>query len=150
MRALSIRQPYAFAIVMGFKPVENRDWRSDYRGPLLIHAGLQEFTARIGDVLRQIAKQTKRSETELDRLYRAHSARGAIVGRATIVDCVTHHPSKWFYGPNAFVLEDPTACPPLAWRGQQQFFDVPDDVAATLRFHTRDSASADLFAAGKS
>jgi len=27
MKALSVRQPYAFAIVHGFKPVENRDWK---------------------------------------------------------------------------------------------------------------------------
>jgi hypothetical protein len=39
MRALSIRQPWAWLIVHGFKPVENRDWATDYRGPLAIHAG---------------------------------------------------------------------------------------------------------------
>jgi len=38
MKALSIHQPYADMIVQGLKVTENRTWRTDYRGPLLIHA----------------------------------------------------------------------------------------------------------------
>ncbi|MQY14985.1 hypothetical protein SRB5_51620 [Streptomyces sp. RB5] len=41
MRALTIRQPWADAIAHGAKRVENRTWTTDYRGPLLIHAGAQ-------------------------------------------------------------------------------------------------------------
>lgn len=39
-RGLTIQQPWAFAIAEGFKTVENRTRRTNYRGPLLIHAGL--------------------------------------------------------------------------------------------------------------
>src|SRR5688572_4676832 len=38
MKALSLRQPWAWAVVHGGKRVENRGWTTDYRGPLLIHA----------------------------------------------------------------------------------------------------------------
>jgi len=38
MRALSIRQPYAWAIAIGAKPVENRTWGTAYRGLIAIHA----------------------------------------------------------------------------------------------------------------
>lgn len=38
-RVLSVRQPWAFLLVSGIKNVENRTWRTDYTGPLLIHAG---------------------------------------------------------------------------------------------------------------
>ncbi len=38
--ALTIKQPWADAIVHGTKRVENRRWTTTYRGPLLIHAGL--------------------------------------------------------------------------------------------------------------
>jgi hypothetical protein len=39
VKALSIRQPWAWAILHAGKRIENRDWRScHYRGPLLIHA----------------------------------------------------------------------------------------------------------------
>jgi hypothetical protein len=39
VKALSIRQPWAWLIVTGYKDIENRSWRTNYRGPLLIHAG---------------------------------------------------------------------------------------------------------------
>jgi hypothetical protein len=40
-RALSIRQPWAWAVPHAAKDVENRDWRGlpSYRGALVIHAG---------------------------------------------------------------------------------------------------------------
>jgi hypothetical protein len=41
MKVLSIRQPWAFLIVNGHKNIENRDWLTAYRGPVLIHAGKQ-------------------------------------------------------------------------------------------------------------
>lgn len=37
--ALSVRQPWAWAIISGGKTIENRSWTTPYRGPLLIHAG---------------------------------------------------------------------------------------------------------------
>lgn len=40
VRGLTIKQPWAFAIAEGFKTVENRSRRTNYRGRLLIHAGL--------------------------------------------------------------------------------------------------------------
>ena len=36
--ALSVHPHMAWLIVHGFKPVENRNWRTQHRGPLLIHA----------------------------------------------------------------------------------------------------------------
>jgi hypothetical protein len=42
MMALTIRQPWAWAIAAAGKDVENRSWHTGYRGPLAIHAGLAE------------------------------------------------------------------------------------------------------------
>lgn len=39
MKALTICQPYAELIMNGSKPIENRTWATNYRGPLAIHAG---------------------------------------------------------------------------------------------------------------
>ena len=39
MKALTICQPYAGAILDGRKRVENRTFRTEYRGELIIHAG---------------------------------------------------------------------------------------------------------------
>ena len=38
MKTLSIRNPWAYLIAYGVKDVENRSWKTDYRGELLIHA----------------------------------------------------------------------------------------------------------------
>lgn len=43
MRILTVRQPWAWAIIHGGKDVENRvrNIAGDYRGPIAIHVGLQ-------------------------------------------------------------------------------------------------------------
>ncbi|HDU8694716.1 TPA: ASCH domain-containing protein, partial [Morganella morganii subsp. morganii] len=38
MKAISIRQPWAWLIVNGHKDIENRSWRTKYRGQVLVHA----------------------------------------------------------------------------------------------------------------
>lgn len=39
MKAITVRQPWAWAIASGAKNIENRTQGSRYRGPLAIHAG---------------------------------------------------------------------------------------------------------------
>jgi len=39
MRALSIRQPWAYLIAIGAKTIENRSWHTPIQGPLIICAG---------------------------------------------------------------------------------------------------------------
>jgi hypothetical protein len=41
MLALSVRQPWAWAIARGHKVIENRDWDTRFRGTLAIHALLR-------------------------------------------------------------------------------------------------------------
>src|SRR5690348_2447825 len=38
MKALSIRQPWAWLILHAGKDIENRDWSTRFRGQVLIHA----------------------------------------------------------------------------------------------------------------
>jgi hypothetical protein len=42
-KVLSVQQPYATLICAGVKTVENRTWKTDYRGKLLIHASGASF-----------------------------------------------------------------------------------------------------------
>lgn len=39
MKALTVRQPWAWAIAKGYKTIENRSRATSHRGPLAIHAG---------------------------------------------------------------------------------------------------------------
>lgn len=53
MKALTVRQPWAKAIIYGGKDVENRTFNTKHRGPLAIHAGLSVAwgsTAPMADV----------------------------------------------------------------------------------------------------
>lgn len=59
MRVLTVRQPWAWAIIHGGKDVENRSRNiaGDYRGPVAIHAGLAKFDEEGGgypEVMRAI------------------------------------------------------------------------------------------------
>jgi hypothetical protein len=38
MKALTLTQPWASLVALGEKRIETRSWRSNYRGPLAIHA----------------------------------------------------------------------------------------------------------------
>ena len=43
MKTLSVKQPYASFVCHGIKTVENRTWKTDYRGKVLIHASGSNF-----------------------------------------------------------------------------------------------------------
>jgi ASCH domain len=86
-RALSIRQPWAWLIVNGYKDVENRSWRTRYRGPILIHSALSTRDLRDGEA----AKVARRFGIRMPREYE----RGGIVGAAEVVDCRTRTGSPW-------------------------------------------------------
>ena len=53
MKAISIKQPWASLIAYGIKDIENRTWRTNYRGRVLIHAGASKKEGwRLNDVQR--------------------------------------------------------------------------------------------------
>jgi hypothetical protein len=88
VKALTIRQPWAFAILHLEKDVENRVWRTHYRGPLLIHAAIHhEHQPR-----ELLAKYMSRppSQENLNEL-----PRGCVVGTAELFDCVKNAKSRW-------------------------------------------------------
>jgi hypothetical protein len=109
-KVLTIRQPWAHLIVAGIKPVENRVWRTDYRGPILIHAA-------------QIYDGTPDLEREFD-IDPARLDYGAVIGIAQLTDIVTEHPSQFFVGPYGWVLEDAQPVKPVPLRGQQRLFNA--------------------------
>ena len=99
MKALSIKQPWAWLICRGFKDIENRDWPTKFRGRIYVHAG------RTMDV-EHIGSGCGNEQWIFERLTQARRfaylcgnyARGAIVGEVAITDCVTESKSPWFVG----------------------------------------------------
>lgn len=117
--ALSIRPPWAWLIATGWKDIENRDWPTSYRGRFLIHASkTYEGSESIRKIL--TPDQWQRFEAEGPRM-----ARGALIGEATIYDCVKASRSPWFFGPYGFAIRDARLyAEPIPYRGQLGFFDV--------------------------
>jgi hypothetical protein len=100
LRALSLKQPWAWLVVNGYKDIENRSWRTTHRGPLLIHA------SRSNQLL------TLDFKAEIKRAYGIELPNevrvGGIIGVVDVVGCVKKHSSKWkFKGLWGWVLENP-------------------------------------------
>lgn len=135
VRALTVRQPWASAIVGrrggngGPKNVENRPWKSSRRGLVLIHAGQRyDHAASSPPLNRWMASGRGATEWTF----------GAILGTAAIEDChrCDGSCSEWAE-PDAwhFVLGERRAFPePVAARGLLGFWRPDaDTLAAMLR-----------------
>jgi hypothetical protein len=120
MRCLSVRQPWAWLIVNGWKNVENRYWATRYRGPLLIHAA-QTMTDADYEACRIFVDGI---HDDLAMPVPADLPRGGIVGEVTLLDCVRAHPSPWFTGPVGWVLDEACACALVPCRGMPALFEV--------------------------
>jgi ASCH domain len=82
---LTIRQPWASAIFVAGKNVENRTWRTHYRGRLWIHAA------------RHASRREQDRWTDEHGLWVPQEPlpRGAIIGAVELVDCVEDSESPW-------------------------------------------------------
>ena len=122
MKALSIQQPWAWLIVQALKDIENRDWTTEYRGILLIHAG------------KQMDKHFPWGQYDFD--YQLPLTKdfelGGIVGYATLQKVVTESASPWFRGRYGFVLTQRRPVDLIPLRGQLGLFDVPAEIEAQI------------------
>jgi hypothetical protein len=126
MKALSIRQPWAWLILHAGKDIENRNWQPRnpalrFRGTCLIHAGIA--VQPIGDELRACVKAT--SGVNLPRSDELQ--RGGIVGQVDVIDVVRQSSSPWFQGPCGLVLVNAKPLPFRPCRGMLGFFNAPSE-----------------------
>jgi len=152
MKTISIRQPWAWAILHAGKRIENRDWRAapSYRGSLLIHAskgctGPEFASAAIWMHEQHLATPI---EWRLDRQHpdtpkiQALSTmpRGGIVGVCDLVDVIlpggvyaskaypanpAHRAdSSWYVGAIGLVLDNVRPLSFLPLKGALGFFEA--------------------------
>lgn len=132
-RCLSIRQPWVWAIFFAGKDVENRDWPTNVRGRVLIHASSGMTRDEYEDFLdtAHVISRTHPFPSGLTLPAFEDLPRGCLFGGVTITDCAGEHPSPWFFGRYGFVLSDPKPLPrPIPYKGRLGFFDVPASVLA--------------------
>lgn len=120
MRGLTIKQPWAYAIMHLGKDIENRNWRMNYRGWLAVHASQTVYG---------FGTLPDGSKVSLEMT----NVRGAIIGAVRVIDCVTEHPSVWFEGPFGLVLDLPIPIKPIEYRGSLGFWDLDKFVEDELK-----------------
>ena len=72
MKVLTIKEPWASLIVNGYKKYEFRSWKTNYRGKVLIHAGLT----------------LEKDNAIKFKDYNLDYSSGEIIGEAILTDCV--------------------------------------------------------------
>lgn len=96
MKALSIKQPWASLIAHDIKNIENRNWKTKFRGKIYIHAS--------GTPAVKSGKTwTIYTKEQLDEIHLKHDhlvlkaefETSMIIGEVEIVDCVINHDSIW-------------------------------------------------------
>ena len=114
-KAISIKHPWAWLICKGIKNVENRNWKTEYRGTLYIHASknvdpdfllIKKILAKKGIIIPSINKLN----------------RGGIIGKVDLIDCITHSKSVWFEGRYGFILKNACFIPFKQLRGKLSIF----------------------------
>lgn len=116
LKAISIRQPWAWLVVSGQKDIENRSWRTHYRGPLLVHSGMSHPDLNEGFC------EELEEEHGLRKLPKVFYG-GGIIGVVNVVDCVRRSKSPWFSpGDWGWVLADARTLPFRECKGKVGLF----------------------------
>lgn len=120
-RALTLNQPWPWAILHLGKDVENRSWRTNHRGRLCIHAG-QKYDR---EGAKWIEDRFGVKPPEPDEL-----PKGCIVAIAELNDCIQNSDSSWAM-PDCYhwVLSEIEPLPnPVKARGKQGIWIVDKEV----------------------
>ena len=128
IRALSLQQPWAEAVLRLGKMVENGKWKTNYRGFFLIHSS-KSYDREGESFIRSVVP-------DIDLASLRKAPRGSIVGAARLADCVhisyikslhfVTGKNPWAFGPWCFALNyvkffvEPVPC-----RGMLNFFKPP-------------------------
>lgn len=124
MKALSIRQPWAWLIVHGGKDIENRSWHTKYRGRFLVHAA-QGMTREEYVFAKAYAAAEGVTIPDREQLQR-----GGIIGSVELVNSFDTSSSPWYMGQKGFLLRDPKPLPFTPYKGRLGLFDIPDELVS--------------------
>lgn len=127
-RALSVRQPWAYAIISLGKDIENRDWPTRFRGEVCVHASKGMTRGDYEDCLATVHGVSETRPFPSGVVFPAFDdlQRGGIIGVVEIVGCVERSSSPWFFGRYGFELCNARPVPFIPVRGALGFFNWRD------------------------
>src|SRR5262245_28475840 len=127
MKALSIKQPWVYALLREGKDIENRSWKTEYRGWLALHASARPNREAV------FPRGVRRPD--LDTLDYS-----TICGVARVVDVVSSSRSKWFFHPEdgsinyGWILSNPTELKtPIPCSGRLNLWQPPPRVLREIQ-----------------
>ena len=126
-KAITIKNPWAHLIAVGIKDVENRTWRTKYRGKVLIHASQKiEYYKNLTLVqLKSLDHENQRKVVKQDFIT------SAIIGSVEIADCIQNSKSIWAVQDHwHWVLKNPVLfdTPILNVKGALSFWDFNQEL----------------------
>ncbi|WP_213287535.1 hypothetical protein [Bradyrhizobium sp. sGM-13] len=123
--ALSVRQPWAWAIIYAGKNIENRSWHA--HNPAYLDAKrIKAFCVHAASGMTRAEYQHAAEYITKIHGYcpPAHELlRGGIIGAVELVDIVRKSHSPWFFGTIGLVLANPVPLTPIPATGQLGFFE---------------------------
>jgi hypothetical protein len=123
MKALSIKQPWAWMIIHSGKDIENRSWHTKHRGRFLVHASKGMTRKGYAEAI-HFAIQAGTLMTPWDVPSFEQLERGGIIGSVELVDSLDTSESPWYMGEKAFLLRDPKPLAFMSYKGKLQFFET--------------------------
>lgn len=90
MKAISLIQPWASLVAMGEKKIETRSWKTNYRGPLLIHAsvGMPKWAKGLCWKFAKLLGIKEYNGSFLYYLEHGVGSFGKIIAKCKLVDCI--------------------------------------------------------------
>ncbi len=126
-KTLSIQQPYALLAAMGVKDIENRTWKTDYRGRIYIHACSVKSAKNIKYALTPEQKEiVNRNLLIYAFLEDKELMYSSIIGHVDLVDIVEDSSSVWALKDHYhWKLENPVLfeSPVINVKGQLNFWN---------------------------
>lgn len=138
LRCLSMWNPWAWALFRAGKRIENRDWRSKFRGWISIQVSMHWELNEVRELVEAVKKAASLSgkpglEVDLHELY---EQRGHIIGMIRIDDWkpAFEYNNPWAFseGFGAHVAEA-VEIEPVSCRGMPGLFYLPLDVENSVR-----------------
>lgn len=80
MKVITLIQPWGSLIALGEKKIETRSWKTDYRGPLLIHAGMKVNICSKKGIFKNVLETHGYTKETLPT--------GLIIAKCNLVDCL--------------------------------------------------------------
>ena len=129
MKAITIRQPWAWAIIYAEKDIENRSWKTNFRGRVAIHSS----ASMTREEYEEGCKSIRRRKPKIKIPAYEDMVRGAILGTVEIIDCVDNSDSTWFGGEYGFVLSRPEKlAEPIKCKGALSFWNIPQNITSRI------------------